>query len=251
MNKKAVKIIGIIPSRFSSTRLPGKPLLEINGKSMIQRVYEQVIKAGLDEVIVATDDKRIFNHVQKFGGKVMMTSKSHQNGTERCFEVASKSENKFDVAMNIQGDEPFIHPAQIQQLAGLFNKDEVQIGTLIKKIKSIEELFNPEAIKKVVVNNKMEAIYFSRSPIPFLQGVEKSKWLEQHTYYKHIGIYGFRMGILAEIVNLPISKLELAESLEQLRWLEYGYSIQTAITGYESPSVDTPEDLEFVRNFNR
>lgn len=238
-----MKILGIIPSRFASTRFPGKPLVEIEGKSMIQRVYEQAKKATcLSDVIVATDDERIFNHVSSFGGKVIMTSPSHESGTDRCAEVISKLTEKFDVVINIQGDEPFINPKQIDQLCACFNDPQTQIATLIKKINA-DELFNinkPKVIKSI----DDFAIYFSRNPIPFFRGVEKENWLKEHTYYKHIGIYGYTSKTLQKITQLPLSLLEKAEGLEQLRWLENGYKIKVAETNLEANSVDTPDDLK-------
>lgn len=240
-----MKIIGIIPSRYASSRFPGKPLVDIGGKTMIRRVYEQAARSkSLSSVIVATDDERIFNEVKSFGGNVMMTSASHNNGTERCAEVATTSD--ADVIINIQGDEPFIQPEQIDLLAALFADSKVQIGTLVKEHPLNDELKNPARIK-VVLNKNMEALYFSRSVIPFLQdsshpdSYRDSKLNAQ--YHKHIGIYGYRKDVLLEIVKLPSSPLELAESLEQLRWLENGYRIQCALTTHDSISVDTPEDL--------
>jgi 3-deoxy-manno-octulosonate cytidylyltransferase (CMP-KDO synthetase) len=242
-----MKIIGIIPARYASTRFPGKPLVEINGKSMISRVYEQAMLGNLDKVVVATDDERIYTHINDIGGEAIITSSTHTNGTERCCEVLGKIKEEFDVAINIQGDEPYIHPEQISQLAGLFENKEVQIGTLIKKIDDPADLLNPDSIKKVVVNKNSEAIYFSRSVIPFLQGVDHGKWLDSHVYYKHIGIYGYRSDVLRDIVKLPPSPLEKAESLEQLRWIENGYKIKVAITEHESPSIDVPADLELLK----
>ena len=239
-----MKVIGIIPARYESSRFPGKPLVDIKGKSMIQRVYEQASQANLDSVVVATDDQRIMDHVESFGGNAIMTEAAHTNGTSRCNEVLNTSGEQYDLALNIQGDEPYLHPEQLKQLVVLFENSNVQIGTLIKKINSLEELMNPDSIKKVVVNDGLEALYFSRSPIPFLQGVAQDEWLNHQTFYKHIGIYGFRAKLLNELVELPESKLEKAESLEQLRWIENGYTIQTAITEHESPSIDTPADLE-------
>ena len=243
-----LKVIGIIPARYASTRLPGKPLLDIGGKSMIQRVYEQVDQAGLDSVIVATDDERIFDHVEAFGGAAKMTLQSHANGTERCAEVVGQLGDEYGITINIQGDEPFIHPEQISQLKELMSKDDCVIGTLIKKIETLEELNNPDAIKKVEINERGEAVCFSRSVIPFIQGVDKKEWLEHHTFYKHIGIYGFKTNTLASLVKLKSTKNEIAESLEQLRWLDNGYTIHNVETMLESPSVDTEEDLLLVRN---
>ncbi|MBW6482661.1 MAG: 3-deoxy-manno-octulosonate cytidylyltransferase [Vicingaceae bacterium] len=238
-----MKILGIIPSRYASTRFPGKPLVEIQGKSMIQRVYEQAKKASsLSEVLVATDDERISKHVIDFGGKVILTSSSHQSGTDRCAEVINKINDAYDVVINIQGDEPFINPEQINQLCACFDYQNTQIATLIKKI-TADELFNinkPKVIKSV----DDFAIYFSRNPIPFFRGVEKENWLKEHTYYKHIGIYGYTTETLKKITQLPLSLLEKAEGLEQLRWLENGYKIKVAETNLEANSVDTPEDLK-------
>jgi len=244
-----MKVIGIIPARYASTRFPGKPLIEINGRTMIQRVYEQASKAGLDRLVVATDDEQIYSHVKGFGGDVIVTSTTHTNGTERCNEVLIKIDETYDVAINIQGDEPYVQPDQIKAVASLFDDPKVQIGTLVKRIEKGEDLENPNSIKKVVLNEDMYAIYFSRSPIPYLQGKPVSEWLDHHVYYKHIGIYGYRPSVLSEIVALPPSLLEKAESLEQLRWLENGYRIKTALTDFESPSVDVPEDLELLKKF--
>lgn len=238
-----MKILGIIPSRYASTRFPGKPLVEIQGKSMIQRVYEQAKKASsLSEVLVATDDERISKHVIDFGGKVILTSSSHQSGTDRCAEVINKINDAYDVVINIQGDEPFINPEQINQLCACFDNQNTQIATLIKKI-TADELFN-ENKPKVIKSVDDFAIYFSRHPIPFFRGVEKENWLKEHTYYKHIGIYGYTTETLKKITQLPLSLLEKAEGLEQLRWLENGYKIKVAETNLEANSVDTPEDLK-------
>jgi 3-deoxy-manno-octulosonate cytidylyltransferase (CMP-KDO synthetase) len=242
-----MKVIGIIPARYASTRFPGKPLVQIDGMSMIERVYKQAQKASsLSKVIVATDDERIVQAVKQFNGKVMMTSATHQSGTDRCAEVAGNLKEEFDIIINIQGDEPYINPEQINEVANCFNNSEVQIATLIKKIDSPEEL-NSSNIVKVVLNKNSEALYFSRQPIPYLRNVELKEWLNNHTYYKHIGIYGFRSNVLKELVKLPSSSLEKAESLEQLRWLENGYSINAHGTTYSSVSIDTPEDLKKIR----
>jgi 3-deoxy-manno-octulosonate cytidylyltransferase (CMP-KDO synthetase) len=238
-----MKIIGIIPSRYGSTRFPGKPLVDIDGKTMIRRVFEQASKAkSLSEVIVATDDERIFQEVKGFGGNVVMTAVTHKNGTERCAEVALTAD--ADVIINIQGDEPFIHPEQIDLLASCFENSETQIATLIKKQEWDDVLKNPARIK-VVVNQKMEALYFSRSIIPNpISNFDPDIF----NFYLHIGIYGFRKNILLDVVKLPPSLLELAESLEQLRWLDFGYKIKCAVTEHESISVDTPEDLNQLTN---
>lgn len=239
-----MKILGIIPARYESSRFPGKPLIDIAGKSMIQRVYEQCQKStSLDKIIVATDDLRILEHVINFGGEAIMTSDEHLSGTDRCGEVAEKLP-EFNICVNIQGDEPMIDPLQIDLLCACFDrKPDIHIATLVKKISSDEDLFN-ENTPKAVLNKQLEAIYFSRTAIPFLRGSESNKWLEKHSYYKHIGIYAFRSQTLAEITKMPVSSLEKAEALEQLRWIENGYSVQTAITEKESQAIDTPADLQ-------
>lgn len=235
--------IGIIPARYESTRFPGKPLAIIKDKPMIQWVYENASKA-LSEVFVATDDDRIFKAVEAFGGKVVKTRSTHQSGTDRCAEAAKKlSETiNFDVAINIQGDEPFIKAEQIEQLKACF-ESETTIATLIKKIDSSEELFNPNR-PKVVLDQNNNALYFSRSPIPFIRGSEERNWATENTFWAHIGMYAFRADTLQEITKLQQSKLEMAESLEQLRWLENGFKIKTAETTTQSIGIDTPEDLE-------
>jgi 3-deoxy-manno-octulosonate cytidylyltransferase (CMP-KDO synthetase) len=240
-----MKTLGIIPARYASTRFPGKPLVEINGKSMIRRVYEQALKCKkLDAVVVATDDQRIADEVSSFGGKFHLTSASHQSGTDRCAEVV-KAHTGYDIVINIQGDEPYINPDQIGLLVSCFDTHTVQLATLIKEIHSEEELFNINQ-PKVVINALKEAIYFSRQTIPFLRGIEKQEWLKKHRFYKHIGIYGYTRNTLLEITKLPPSALELAESLEQLRWIENGYTIQAAVTTLETVAIDTPEDLKKI-----
>jgi len=240
-----MKTIGIIPSRFASTRFPGKPLIKIDGKSMIQRVYEQAVKSkSLDNVVVATDDQRIAEEVNGFGGQFVLTGSTHQSGTDRCAEVIAKLP-QFDTIINIQGDEPFIDPEQIDLLARCFEDDEVQLATLVKAITTEEELFNPN-IPKVVLNTLEEAIYFSRHTIPYLRNLEKKDWLGAYPFYKHIGIYGYTKKVLLEITKLKPSPLELAENLEQLRWLENGYKIKTKITTLETLAIDTPDDLRKI-----
>jgi len=237
-----MNILGIIPARYASSRFPGKPLVDIAGKSMIQRVYEQAKKCiHLSEVIVATDDERIFNHVLNFGGVAVMTSSGHQSGTDRCAEVALQYP-QYDVIINIQGDEPYIDPEQISKLVVCFKNTDTQIATLIKKVQNEQELFNPNS-PKVVINKLSEAVYFSRSPLPHIRGQEQQNWLNCYTYFKHIGIYGYRADVLQQITALPVSPLEKAESLEQLRWIENGYRIKVAETELETFAVDTPEDL--------
>lgn len=240
-----MKILGIIPARYASTRFPGKPLVEIQGKSMIQRVYEQAKKA-LEEVIVATDDERIYEHVKAFGGKVTYTDAAHQSGTDRCAEVV-KQFPEFEVIINIQGDEPFIQPEQIQLLADCFDDSSVQIATLVKAIHTTEELTNPN-LPKVALSQSGKALYFSRSPIPYLRGKDITEWTQERPYFKHIGMYGYRSPILQEIARLKPTALELTESLEQLRWLDYGYSIHTQVTTLETVAIDTPEDLKKLAN---
>jgi 3-deoxy-manno-octulosonate cytidylyltransferase (CMP-KDO synthetase) len=243
-----MKILGIIPARYASSRFPGKPLVDISGKSMIQRVYEQAKKCvDVAEVIVATDDNRIFDHVQAFGGVAVMTADNHQSGTDRCAEVASLHP-EYDVIINIQGDEPYIDPEQITKLAACFNDAGTQIATLIKKILTREELFNYNS-PKVVINKLSEAVYFSRATLPHIRGQEPDNWLEFYTYFKHIGIYGYRADVLQQITKLPISSLEKVESLEQLRWIENGYRIKVAETELETHAVDVPADLEKLNLF--
>ena len=237
-----MKFIAIIPARYQSTRFPGKPLALINEKSMIQWVYENVVKA-VNEAWVATDDERIFEAVQKFGGKAVKTLSTHQSGTDRCAEAALiiGEKSNFDVVINVQGDEPFIQPDQIELLKSCF-ADDTEIATLIKRIDTTEELFNPNR-PKVVTDNRQNAMYFSRSPIPFVRGVENKNWLEEHVFWAHIGMYAYKTEVLQKISKLKQGELEQAESLEQLRWLENGFKIKTAITEHQSIGIDTPEDL--------
>jgi 3-deoxy-manno-octulosonate cytidylyltransferase (CMP-KDO synthetase) len=238
-----MKIIGLIPSRYASTRFHAKPLVDIKGKSMIQRVYEQVSKAqSVSKVVVATDHREIFDHVLAFGGDVCMTRESHVSGTDRCYEALKQQTEKFDYVINIQGDEPFIQPAQIDLLASKLN-GVTEIATLVKALTTKEELFNPNLVKAVVSKNH-EALYFSRSAIPHIRNTPDEAWLSKHTFYKHIGMYGYRSDILEQLTKLPVSSLEKAESLEQLRWLENGFKISIAETMTETFGIDTPDDLE-------
>lgn len=240
-----MQILGIIPARYASTRFPAKALVDIGGKSMIQRVYEQASKATkLSQVIVATDDERISDHVLSFGGKVVMTSENHQSGTDRCYEALLKTEGNYDYVINIQGDEPFISPEPIDNLANELN-GLIELATLVKVIDSEDLLFNVN-VPKAVLNVRREILYFSRQTIPYIRNHEKDQWLENHTFYKHIGIYAYRTDVLAALTKLPVSSLEKAEALEQLRWLENGYSIKAVITSDDSHGVDTPEDLDKV-----
>ena len=237
-----MKILGIIPARFASTRFPEKALVDIGGKSMVQRVYEQASKAAsLSKVVIATDHPKIEAHVKSFNGNVVMTSEHHQSGTDRCMEVLQKESGQYDFIINIQGDEPFIQPQQIDLLASVLS-DDTELATLAKKITDEETLFNVNT-PKLIWNEKQEAIYFSRQTIPFLRGIPKEEWLNKQDFYKHIGIYAYRYDILEKITKLQLSSLEQAEALEQLRWLQNGYKIKVAITEMESIGIDTPADL--------
>ena len=244
--------IGIIPARYNSTRFPGKPLINIGGKTMIRRVYERCT-LSLNNVIVATDDKRIRKEVEGFGGHAIMTSPDHKSGTDRCAEAITlyqKSCNKpVDVVINIQGDEPFLDPAILSHLSKSFIDPKIRISTLVKKITNKKEIFDPN-LPKVVIDKNGMALYFSRSPIPYVSNIEKTKWAVEYPFYKHIGIYAFRKEVLMELTQLPFSSLEQAESLEQNRWLENGYRIHIEETEHESISIDTPEDLEKINNMN-
>lgn len=239
-------VTGIIPARFASTRFPGKPLALIGGKTMIERVYEQALKS-LESVFVATDDERIYNAVLNFGGSAVMTSDKHQSGTDRCAEAVRTIEKlagrKTDIVINIQGDEPFIKPEQITQLVSCFSDRSVEIATLVKKIEPGENLFNPNHVK-VVVDMKGDALYFSRSAIPYIRDAGENEWISKHVFFRHIGLYAYKTDVLEKITQLPRSPLETAESLEQNRWLENGLRIRTAVTESDTFSIDTPEDLQ-------
>lgn len=240
-----MKFIAIIPARYASTRFPGKPLVDMGGKPMIQRVYEQV-KRAVHDVWVATDDSRIFETVKAFGGKAVMTSTEHRSGTDRIQEAYSKIGEDFDVVINVQGDEPFIQPEQIESLKECFDSKDVELATLVKPFKKedgFDVLFNPNS-PKVVISKKSEAIYFSRSIVPYIRDAHHTEWLDKHTFYKHIGMYAYRVDVLKEITQLPQSSLEKAESLEQLRWIENGYRIRVGYTDVETIGIDTPEDME-------
>jgi len=237
-------VLAVIPARWASTRFPGKPLANIAGKSMIQRVLEQVNQSAyVDRAIVATDDERIFHHVRELGGEAMMTDPGHPSGTDRCAEVANHF-HEAQVILNVQGDEPFISPLQIDLLADtLIQNDYASIATLARQIDHPDFLNNPNVVK-VVFSETVGAIYFSRHPIPFVRGLEQKEWLGKQDFYKHIGIYGFRRDALMKIAGLSPTPLEMAESLEQLRWLEHGFRIAIGITELETIGIDTPEDLE-------
>lgn len=244
-----MKTLGIIPARYASVRFEGKPLAVINGKTMICRVAERVSQATmLSDVIVATDDTRIAKEAARNGFRAMMTSDKHPNGTSRCLEAFDKLGKDFDAVINIQGDEPFIDPQQIDTLAHLIAHSNADIATLVKKIETSDELFSPNVVK-AVVGNDGKALYFSRQALPYLRGIEQSKWIESQTFYKHIGIYAYRTDILRKIVTLPPTPLETSESLEQLRWLENGLTIATATTSHESIAIDSPSDLTKAEMF--
>jgi 3-deoxy-manno-octulosonate cytidylyltransferase (CMP-KDO synthetase) len=242
-----VKAIGIIPARYASTRFPGKPLVNIHGKTMIRHVYEQAKQSkGLSEVVVATDDERIVKEVESFKGKAVMTGTHHTSGTERCLEALEKFGGKWDVVVNIQGDEPFIHPEQIDKVVACFSNKDVQISTLASIMVDPRQLNNPSAVK-IVRNVKGEALYFSRSPVPFCMKTEGKPWTEKHNYIEHIGLYAYRPDVLEKIVKLAPSPLEITEQLEQLRWVENGFPIYVEITDKPAAlAIDTPEDLQKI-----
>lgn len=241
----SLKVLGIIPARYASTRFPGKPLVHIHDKPMIQHVYERaLLTSGIMQLVVATDDERIKETVENFGGNVILTSSEHRSGTDRCREVIDSLKTKglnFDIVLNIQGDEPFVEPKQLEQLIECFSHQEVDIATLIKNITDINIIINPNVVK-VVVDKKGKALYFSRSPIPYVR--EKDVTVN---YYKHLGLYAYKISVLESITNMPQSMLEKIESLEQLRWLENGYNIYTSITDIENIAIDTPEDLAKIK----
>lgn len=242
-----MKFIAIIPARYASTRFPGKPLAQLGGKPIIQHVYEQVKKV-ITDVWVATDDQRIYDTVTTFGGKAVMTRTDHKSGTDRIEEAAEKIQTDADVIINVQGDEPFIQPSQIETLCELFKHPQTQIATLGKPFESIEAVKNINS-PKIVTDNQGFALYFSRSVIPFVRGIDEAEWLEHFPYLKHLGIYAYRREILREITTLPMSSLEKAESLEQLRWLQNGYRIRVGITNVETIGIDTSKDLERAEAF--
>lgn len=249
MDKK-LHFVAIIPARYASTRFPGKPLALLGGKPVIQRVYEQV-SAVVEDAVVATDDERIFAAVEAFGGRVVMTSTEHRSGTDRCYEAYQKLGKTYDVVINVQGDEPFIAHSQLRAIMSCFDDEQTEIATLVKPFTDedgIEALENPNS-PKVVVDAASKAIYFSRSVIPYLRGVEREEWLKHHTFYKHIGMYAFRSEVLRAVTALPQSSLERAESLEQLRWIENGYKIGVGISDVETVGIDTPEDLARAEEF--
>jgi 3-deoxy-manno-octulosonate cytidylyltransferase (CMP-KDO synthetase) len=239
-------ITGIIPARYASTRFPGKPLIDIQGKSMLQRVYEQATKSKLlNYVAVATDDERIAAHVQNFGGNVVMTANHHPSGTDRCWDALQQLNGNFNYVINIQGDEPFIEPAQIDELAAILQDGSTELATQMIAVDNHTILFDKGEVK-IVLNSNNEALYFSRMVIPFLKGVEEMEWHKHHTYYRHVGMYAYRKDVLEKITKLPVSTLETAESLEQLRWVQNGFKVKCVTTQFESHCIDTPEDVEKV-----
>lgn len=242
-----MKFIAVIPARYASSRFPGKPLATLGGKMVIERVYEQV-SSVLDEVYVATDDERIYNAVVGFGGKAIMTSDKHKSGTDRIAEAVEKIESKADVVINIQGDEPFIHPDQIRTVMSLFDDNDTEIATLGKPFESMDAVDNPNS-PKIVVGQNGRALYFSRSVIPFVRGKEHTDWLKYYPFLKHIGLYAYRRETLMKITKLEQTPLELAESLEQLRWLEHGIAVKVGTTNCETIGIDTPEDLQRAEEF--
>ncbi len=243
-SSRSSRVLAVIPARYASTRFPGKPLVDIGGKSMIRRVVEQALAAkAVNRAIVATDDRRVFEHVRAFGGEAVMTRPDHRSGTDRCAEVAA-AEADFDIVINVQGDEPFIAPGQIDVAAQLVAGPTDNIGTLVTPIREIGKLFNPNIVK-VVINRKGQALYFSRHAVPYQRSVEQGDWLHTgHVFYQHIGLYAFRRAILLAVTQLEPSELEQGEALEQLRWLDHGYSIQVGYTESATLGIDHPEDLE-------
>ena len=247
-----MRFIAIIPARYASTRFEGKPLAMLGGMPVIRRVYERV-SAVVPDTLVATDDKRIADAVEAFGGRVVMTSDKHRSGTDRCYEAYCKQGAEFDGVINVQGDEPFITASQLNAVMACFDDVATEIATLVKPFSASDgmaALENPNS-PKVVIDDKLHALYFSRSVVPYLRGVDRSEWLQRHTFYKHIGLYAFRSDVLRRVTSLPPSTLEQAESLEQLRWLENGYRIGVGITNVETVGIDTPEDLARAEEFLR
>ena len=237
-----MKIVGIIPARYGSFRFPGKPLAMIKGKTMIQRVCEQAWKSKLDDVVVATDDIRIADEVLKFGGKYVMTDPRHQSGTDRCCEALEILEEQYDAVINIQGDEPFIDPQHINLLVDMISRDDTQLASLVKRIDDEEELFGSNKVK-VVMDKSGNALYFSRNPIPYMRNVAHEKWLQKGCFFQHLGIYAYKAATLRQIATMQPTALELAESLEQLRWLENGLAIRMAVVEADSLAIDSPADL--------
>lgn len=243
MIKKRIKVLGVIPARYASTRLPGKPLLKIGSKSMVMHVFDRAKASFLDEVVVATDNNEILKHVIENGGKCVLTNQHHQTGTSRCAEAFLQLNEPFDAVINIQGDEPFLNPEIINELIHVLKQPQVNIVTAYQKIVNDDELLDNNVVK-VTINKQGRALYFSRQVIPFLRDVSSSNWVKHHTFFKHIGIYGYKTQTLLQIVKLPESNLEQAEKLEQLRWLYAGFDIYTMETTHNSMGIDTPNDLK-------
>lgn len=242
-----MKFIGIIPARYASTRFPGKPLAVLGGKPVVQHVYEKVA-AVLEAAYVATDDERIYNTVTAFGGRAVMTRTDHKSGTDRIEEAIEKIGGDWDVVVNVQGDEPFVDKSQLETICRCFDDSSTQIATLGKRFTSMDAVENPNS-PKIVVDNQGFAMYFSRSVIPFVRSKNREEWLRHYPFLKHLGIYAYRKEVLAEVTRLPQSSLELAESLEQLRWLQNGYKIKVGTTDIETVGIDTPEDLQRAEEF--
>lgn len=242
-----MKFIGIIPARYASARFPGKPLALLGGKPVIQHVYEKVA-AVLEAAYVATDDERIYDVVKSFGGQVVMTRTDHKSGTDRIEEAIEKIGGEWDVVVNVQGDEPFVAKSQLDTICHCFDDPTTQIATLGKPFESMEAVQNPNS-PKIVVDNMGFAMYFSRSVIPYVRGKEKSSWLTHYPFLKHLGIYAYRKDVLRQVTQLPQSSLEIAESLEQLRWLQNGFKIKVGTTDVETVGIDTPQDLERAEEF--
>ncbi len=243
-----MKVLIIIPSRYGSTRFEGKPLVDIEGKTLVQRTYLQACKTNLDaDVVVATDDERIYKHVSSFGN-CLMTSATLQSGTDRCFEAAKKWGKPYDVLVNLQGDEPFILPSQIQDLVSVFTNQNVNIATLKKRIFTAQDLHNANIVK-VITDVNEQAINFSRQALPFCRGIDTNEWHKHYDYYRHVGIYAFSKNIIEQLKKLQPSALEIAESLEQLRWLENGFKLNVVATNFISPAIDSPDDLLKVKDF--
>lgn len=248
--KNTLKYLAVIPARYASTRFPGKPLELLGGVPIVQRVYERVSQV-FDDVCVATDDERIFQCVESFGGKVVMTGTHHKSGTDRCYEALQLMGGQYDVVVNVQGDEPFIDLSQLEAIKACFVDEETEIATLVKPFttdNSWEDLVNPNS-PKVVLDDQGYALYFSRSVVPYLRGVDCKDWLHKHTFYKHIGLYAYRASVLAHVTSMAPGVLEQAESLEQLRWLQAGLKIKTGVTHVETIGIDTPEDLQRAEAF--
>lgn len=245
-----MKVVGIIPARYNSKRFPGKPLAMIKGKTMIQRVCEQAWKSKLDAVVVATDDMRIAEEVLSFGGQYVLTDPKHPSGTDRCREALDSLENQYDAVVNVQGDEPFIDPNQINQVIDLISQEGIMLASLAKRIEDEEELFSSNTVK-VVMDKSGNALYFSRNPIPFMRNFDSKKWIVRGVFYKHIGIYAYKAETLRQIAEIQPTSLELSESLEQLRWLENGLKIRMGITASENVSIDMPDDIAKAEQFSQ